>query len=152
MWNQVLATLVVGIAATLATVIGKVLNEWSTRSKTRDGNDALMGRKMIDRQNKFDAELSADRAKAEAAEVRAGAIEALSMGVDTIAGTFVAEIKAKASDGKLSTEEIEEARDMAAKEAVKVATNPDVVAFIIGEAIETIGAIITSIVQGKKTK
>ncbi|MGR3292536.1 MAG: hypothetical protein ACUZ9M_00810 [Candidatus Scalindua sp.] len=82
--------------------------------------------------------------------VRHEAIDALSMGVDTIRVEVVEGLKAAAKDGKLSKSEIKTVQEKAILKAMDIASDPKVIDFLLNTAIKTISAIITSIVQGGK--
>ena len=133
MWETVLTTLILSVATAVIGVIGKVVSDWSAREKIKAGT-----------QIKDEATWAAETAKREA-------IEALEAGITTVGELVVKDLKAAASDGKLSKEDIEQVQHNAVEEAIRIATNPDAIAFLTNTVFSTLSAIVTSIVQGKKS-
>ena len=127
MLETILATVVVSIATALMGIIGKAVNDWSAREKKKNEIE-------------------------EADNTRLDAIEALEMGINTVGATVVEGIKYAAADGKLSSKDIRDVQQKAVDEAVKITTNPDALEFLVHKSFETIGAIISGIVQGKKQR
>ena len=127
MLSTIFSALAVSAVITIFGFITKALTDWSAREKKKD--------------------------EAATKDVgRMDAIEAVHMGINTIGETVVKEMKLAASDGKLSKDEIKNVQRLAIVEAIKIATNPAAIEFLTKTAFDTISAIITSIVQGKKPK
>lgn len=125
MWQSILTALAVSVTMAVVGIIGKAVRDWSIREK---------------------AKAEAEGAK----DARCDAIEALCLGVNTIGETVVNEMKAKAEDGKLSRDDIRIIQHKAIEEAVKVATSPSAIEFLTKTAFDTLEAIISGIVQGRK--
>lgn len=125
MWETILATVVVSAVTALMGIVGKVVADWSAREK--------------------------ERAKADLeSDARYDAIDALESGIITVGKTIVGNLKAAAEDGKLTKGEIKDVQNIAIEEAITIATNPKAIEFLATTAFNTLAAIITSIVQGKK--
>ncbi len=125
MLETILTAVLVSVATAVVGIIGKAVNDWSAREKAK--------------------------AEAQVADIaRYDAIEALEMGVVSIGETVVKEIKEKASDGKLSRDDIRDVQHKALTQAIDIATNPKAIDFLTETAFNAIAAIITSIVQGGK--
>lgn len=77
------------------------------------------------------------------------AIEAIWIGVNYVQDAVVAELKKKNEDGKLTTEEIAEVKQLAIDKALEVAKGP-VKDLLLTWGKDKLGAIITDIVQKNK--
>ena len=127
MLATILTAMAVAVATAFVGIIGKAVNGWSAREKQK-----------------------ADRVKT--ANTKYDAVEALRTGITTIGETVVKGLKDAAKDGKLSKTEMKTVQRNAIDEAIKIATNPDAIGFLVNTTFEALSAIITGIVQGKKTK
>jgi len=99
MWETVLTNVLIAVATAVVGVIGKAVTDWSKREKEK-------------------AELNKE------AQAKVDAIEAIKIGVAKTQTDFVEDIKRASTDGKLSRDEIEQARDKAAKTALETVTGP----------------------------
>ncbi len=123
-WETLLTNLLIGVATAVVAALGKAINDWNTRQKEA-------------------AELAKEwSAKDDAAEVLTNAIA--QTGVD-----FVQDLKIAVADGRLSKNDIKEARDKAYVTAMNNAVGP-ALTWLKEHTKDAIEAMIDGIVQRGK--
>lgn len=126
MVTQILTAVALAVVTAVMGVISKVVMDWSKREKER-------------------AEIGKE------AYAHDAALEAIEAGVAQVQTDLVNDMKAAASDHKLTKTEIKAARDKAIETAKKIATGP-ALDYLARLATDAVNGLIDLIVQGNKKK